>query len=128
MRFFNIDYRLASTTYNGTAYYSLIPKGCEDPDTKRIETTFATIYLGTKRNAYAAIPDTPFMAVYREGKPGEKALCNILAKDENEGIFRWNYVEYISGKTRPVVKKHPSLKNYFLITIDGRTQNLKMYN
>ena len=128
MKFFNIDYRLASTTYNGTAYYSLIPKGCEDPDTKRIETTFATIYLGTKRNAYAAIPDTPFMAVYREGKPGEKALCNILAKDENEGIFRWNYVEYISGKTRPVVKKHPSLKNYFLITIDGRTQNLKMYN
>jgi hypothetical protein len=57
---------LASTTYNGTAYYSLIPKGCEDSDTKRIETTFATIYLGTKRNAYAAIPDTPFMAVYRE--------------------------------------------------------------
>lgn len=128
VKMFDCDYRLASTTYKGITYYSMIPVANEDPETKRITIDEATIYLGTKRNAYSNIAGTPFVAVYREGKVGEKAVCNILALDKARGLFRWNYVDYVTGRTRPVIKKHPSMKDYFQVTVNGQTYNTKMYN
>lgn len=128
VKMFDCDYRLASTTYKGITYYSMIPVANEDPETKRITIDEATIYLGTKRNAYSNIAGTPFVAVYREGKVGEKAVCNILALDKARGLFRWNYVDYVTGRTRPVIKKHPSMKDYFQVTVNGQTYNTKVYN
>lgn len=86
-----------------------------------------TIYLGNKRNSYSIVAGTPYIGIYREGKVGEKASCNIL--EWNDKGY-WDFLRtltYTAGKDKPVLKKNLSQKNYLNVIQGGRTSSIDVY-
>lgn len=121
------EYKLAFTTFKGVTYYSLISTQSVKEETGELVADVKTIYLGTKRNAYTVVAGTPYIGVYREGKAGEKAFCNILEWHEKAGWEPLRMVIYTAGKDKPVLRKHPTQKNYLNVTQAGRTSSIDVY-
>lgn len=119
-------YKLASTTYKGVTYYSLLHQYCAD-DEGNLQTKAASIYLGTKRNSYTVVAGTPFIGLYREGKIGQRAKCNILEWDDNVGWKLLEVIDYTAGKDKPALKKDATRKNHLNAIQLGRTSIINPY-
>ena len=119
-------FRLASTTFNNTTYYALVSPESVKKESGKIQIDHKAIHLGRNRNAYTLIAGTPFIALFREGKKGEKSYCNIL---EWNG-YSWEFLiydTYTAEKGRPILKKHPSEKGNVYLTHNGRTTLIDVY-